>query len=57
MLRTTLELKRETGALGCSQEPDVSKEAANTRSEQRREKTRVQCSKPARSLKKGSLDD
>lgn len=33
-------------ALGCGPEPDVSKEAANTKSEQVREKTRVQGSKP-----------
>ena len=52
MLRTTLELKRNQ-ALGCGQEPDVSKEAANIKSEQLREKTRVQCSKLAGSLKKG----
>lgn len=52
MLRTTLELKGNQ-ALGCGQEPDVSKKAANTKSEQLREKTRVQCSKLAGSLKKG----
>jgi hypothetical protein len=52
MLRTTLELKGNQ-ALCCGQEPDVSKKAANTKSEQLREKTRVQCSKLAGSLKKG----
>ena len=40
-------IEKRNQALGCGQEPDVSKEAANIKSEQLREKTRVQCSKPA----------
>ena len=46
-------IEKGNQALGCGQEPDVSNEAANTKSEQLREKTRVQCSKPAGILKKG----
>lgn len=40
-------IEKRNQALGCGQEPDVNKEAANIKSEQLREKTRVQCSKPA----------
>lgn len=56
MLRTTLELKRETGALGCSQEPDVSKAILQIWATEEK-KLRIQCSKPAEIWKKEALDD